>query len=162
MTALARWLMAIAANPAQTAAAQWLERTLDDSANRRMSVPEAFLTADAILCIVHNIADGLQVFPAMIARNLAEELPLMTSEAILMEAVQRGGDRQAVHERLRIHARTAATMVLEEGGANPFLVVSAARRNRCASFSPSMSSLSLTTPESSPRQRTSMSRMNEE
>jgi adenylosuccinate lyase len=121
VTALARWLMAIAANPAQTAAAQWLERTLDDSANRRMSVPEAFLTADAILCIVHNIADGLQVFPAMIARNLAEELPLMTSEAILMEAVQRGGDRQAVHERLRIHARTAATMVLEEGGANPFL-----------------------------------------
>jgi adenylosuccinate lyase len=121
VTALARWLMAIAANPAQTAAAQWLERTLDDSANRRMSVPEAFLTADAILRIVHNIADGLQVFPAMIARNLAEELPLMASEAILMEAVRRGGDRQGMHERLRIHARAAATVVLEEGGANPFL-----------------------------------------
>jgi len=121
VTALARWLMAIAANPAQTAASQWLERTLDDSANRRMSLPEAFLSTDAILNIVHNVVDGLQVFPAMIARNLAEELPLMASEAILMEAVRRGGDRQAVHERLRIHARAAAVTVLEEGGANPFL-----------------------------------------
>ena len=121
VTALSRWLISIAANPAQTAASQWLERTLDDSANRRMSVPEAFLTADAILGIVHNVTDGLQVFPAMVARNLAEELPLMASEAILMEAVQRGGDRQAVHERLRIHARAAATAVLSDGGANPFL-----------------------------------------
>ncbi|MEJ2582392.1 MAG: adenylosuccinate lyase [Acidobacteriota bacterium] len=120
-TALSRWLMAIATNPAQTAAAQWLERTLDDSANRRLSLPEAFLATDAILRIVHNVADGLQVFPAMVARNLAEELPLMSSEAILMEAVRRGGDRQAVHERLRLHARAAATAVLEDGGANPFL-----------------------------------------
>jgi len=121
VTALSRWLISIAANPAQTAASQWLERTLDDSANRRMALPEAFLSTDAILRIVHNVADGLQVFPAMIARNLAEELPLMASEAILMEAVRRGGDRQAVHERLRLHARAAATAVLEEGGANPFL-----------------------------------------
>ena len=121
VTALARWLISIAANPAQTAASQWLERTLDDSANRRMSLPEAFLTTDAILRIVHNVADGLQVFPAMVARNLAEELPLMASEAILMEAVRRGGDRQVVHERLRLHARAAASAVLEAGGANPFL-----------------------------------------
>jgi adenylosuccinate lyase len=121
ITALARWLMAIAANPAQTAAAQWLERTLDDSANRRMALPEAFLAADAILGIAHNVADGLQVFPAMVARNLAEELPLMSSEAILMEAVRRGGDRQAVHERLRIHARAATAAVLADGRANPFL-----------------------------------------
>ncbi len=121
VTALSRWLISIAANPAQTAASQWLERTLDDSANRRMALPEAFLTTDAILRIVHNVADGLQVFPAMIARNLAEELPLMASEAILMEAVRRGGDRQAVHERLRIHAREATTAVLTDGGANPFL-----------------------------------------
>ena len=99
VTALSRWLISIAANPAQTAASQWLERTLDDSANRRLALPEAFLSTDAILRIVHNIADGLQVFPAMIARNLAEELPLMASEAILMEAVRRGGDRQAVHIR---------------------------------------------------------------
>jgi adenylosuccinate lyase len=121
VTALARWLISIAANPAQTAATQWLERTLDDSANRRMSLPEAFLTTDAILRIVHNVADGLQVFPAMVARNLAEELPLMASEAILMEAVRRGGDRQAVHERLRLHARASASAVLEDGGTNPFL-----------------------------------------
>jgi len=121
VTALSRWLISIAANPAQTAANQWLERTLDDSANRRMALPEAFLSTDAILRIVHNVTDGLQVFPAMIARNLAEELPLMASEAILMEAVRRGGDRQAVHERLRVHARAAATTVLNEGGANPFL-----------------------------------------
>jgi adenylosuccinate lyase len=121
VTALSRWLISIAANPAQTAASQWLERTLDDSANRRMALPEAFLSTDAILRIVHNVADGLQVFPAMIARNLAEELPLMASEAILMEAVRRGGDRQAVHERLRLHARAAATAVLTDGSANPFL-----------------------------------------
>ena len=121
VTALSRWLISIAANTAQTAASQWLERTLDDSANRRMALPEAFLSTDAILRIVHNVADGLQVFPAMIARNLAEELPLMASEAILMEAVRRGGDRQAVHERLRLHARAAATAVLTDGGANPFL-----------------------------------------
>jgi adenylosuccinate lyase len=121
VTALSRWLISIAANPAHTAASQWLERTLDDSANRRMALPEAFLSTDAILRIVHNIADGLQVFPAMIARNLAEELPLMASEAILMEAVRRGGDRQSVHERLRLHARSATTTMLTEGGANPFL-----------------------------------------
>jgi adenylosuccinate lyase len=121
VTALSRWLISIAANPAQTAASQWLERTLDDSANRRMALPEAFFAADAILRILHNVADGLQVFPAMVARNLAEELPLMASEAILMEAVRRGGDRQAVHERLRLHARAAAAAVFEDGGANPFL-----------------------------------------
>jgi adenylosuccinate lyase len=121
VTGLARWLMAMAANPAQTAASQWLERTLDDSANRRMVLPEAFLTADAILRVVHNVIDGLQVFPAMVARNLNEELPLMASEAILMEGVQRGGDRQALHERLRVHARAAAQAVLAEGGANPFI-----------------------------------------
>jgi adenylosuccinate lyase len=121
VTALARWLMTMAANPAQTAAAQWLERTLDDSANRRMALPEAFLTADAILRIVHNVVDGLQVFPAMVRRNLNEELPLMSSEAILMEAVRRGGDRQVLHERLRVHSRKAATAVLGEGLENPFL-----------------------------------------
>ena len=121
VTALARWLITMAANPAQTAASQWLERTLDDSANRRMALPEAFLTADAILRVVHNVVDGLQVFPAMVARNLAEELPLMASEAILMEGVQRGGDRQVLHERLRVHARAAAQAVLVEGGANPFI-----------------------------------------
>jgi adenylosuccinate lyase len=121
VTALSRWLITLSANSAHTAAAQWLERSLDDSANRRMSIPEAFLTADAILRIVHNVADGLGVFPAMLRRNLAEELPFMASEAILMEAVRRGGDRQDLHERLRIHSRAAGQRILEEGAANDFL-----------------------------------------
>lgn len=119
--ALARWLITMAANPAHTAANQWLERTLDDSANRRLALPEAFLTADAILRVLHNLADGLVVLPAMVRRNLAEELPFMASEAILMAAVRRGGDRQALHERLRVHARAASQAVLEEGRPNPFL-----------------------------------------
>ncbi len=121
ISALARWLIIMAANPAHTAANQWLERTLDDSANRRLALPEAFLTTDAVLRLVHNVAAGLQVFPAMIRRNLKEELPFMASEAILMAAVQRGGDRQTVHEQLRLHARAATRQVLEEGGSNPFL-----------------------------------------
>ena len=119
--ALSRWLIVLAANPAHTAANQWLERTLDDSANRRMALPEAFLAADAVLRIVHNVADGLVVFPAMVRRNLLEELPFLASEAILMAAVERGGDRQGVHERLRVHARAAAWQILQEGGENPFL-----------------------------------------
>ena len=119
--ALARWLVNLAANPAQTAAGQWLERTLDDSANRRMALPEAFLTADAILRVLHNLADGLEVLPAMVRRNLAEELPFMASEVVLTEAVRRGGDRQAAHERLRVHARAATREVLVDGRANPFL-----------------------------------------
>lgn len=126
VTALARWLISLAANPAHTAAGQWLERTLDDSANRRMAIPEAFLTADAILRVVHNLADGLVVYPAMIRRNLDAELPFLASEAILVEAVRRGGDRQAAHERLRVHAREAARVVLGEGGDNPFLDLLAA------------------------------------
>ncbi|NOZ95576.1 MAG: adenylosuccinate lyase [Acidobacteria bacterium] len=119
VTSLARWLITLAANPAHTAAAQWLERSLDDSANRRMALPEAFLTADAILRILHNLADGLVIFPAMVRRNLAAELPFMA--VILMEAVRRGGDRQAVHERLRRHARAATDAVLAEGRENPYL-----------------------------------------
>jgi adenylosuccinate lyase len=121
ITALARWLISIAANPAHTATVQWLERTLDDSANRRMSLPEGFLTADAILRIAHNVADGLTVYPAMVRRNLAAELPFMASEAILMAAVQRGGDRQEAHERLRLHSRAATDGMLAEGADNDFL-----------------------------------------
>ncbi len=124
--ALARWLMVMSGNPAHTAASQWLERTLDDSANRRMSLPEAFLTADAILRILHNLASGLVVFPAMVRRNLLEELPFLASEAILVASVRRGGDRQAVHERLRVHARAAAHRMLAGGEDNPFLDLVAA------------------------------------
>ncbi len=119
--ALARWLIVLAQNPAHTAAGQWLERTLDDSANRRLALPEAFLTADAILRIVHNLALGLEVYPAVIRRSLEAELPFLASEAILMAAVRRGGDRQAVHERLRVHARTATERRLAGEDRNPFL-----------------------------------------
>ena len=121
VTALARWLVSLAANPAHTASAQWLERSLDDSANRRLALPEAFLTADAILRVVHNVAAGLVVYPAMVRRNLDAELPFLASEVILMAAVKRGGDRQEVHERLRVHSREASRRILEEGADNDFL-----------------------------------------
>jgi len=121
VTSLARWLIALAANPAHTAATQWLERTLDDSANRRLALPEAFLTADAILRILHNVAAGLVVYPAMVRRNLDAELPFLASEAILMAAVRRGGDRQQAHERLRVHARAVTERMLAEGADNDFL-----------------------------------------
>jgi adenylosuccinate lyase len=121
ITALARWLMVLAANPAHTAANQWLERSLDDSANRRLSIPEGFFTADAILTIAHNVIDGLHVFPAVVRANLDAELPFLASEAVLMAAVARGGDRQALHERLRVHARRATEAMLEHGRANTFL-----------------------------------------
>jgi adenylosuccinate lyase len=121
VTSLARWLISLAANPAHTAATQWLERTLDDSANRRMALSEAFLTADAILRITHNVADGLVVYPAMVRRNLAAELPFMASEAILMAMVQRGGDRQEAHEQLRLHSRAATDRMLIDGADNDFL-----------------------------------------
>lgn len=120
VVSLARWLISMAANPAHTAAAQWLERSLDDSANRRLALPEAFLTADAILRILHNVAAGLVVYPAMVRRNLAAELPFMASEVILMAAVQRGGDRQEAHERLRVHARAVTDRMLAEGADNDF------------------------------------------
>jgi adenylosuccinate lyase len=121
VTALARWLVSLAANPAHTASAQWLERSLDDSANRRLALPEAFLTADAILRVLHNVADGLVVYPAMVRRNLAAELPFLASEAILMAAVKRGGDRQELHEQLRVHSRAASQRILEDGADNDFL-----------------------------------------
>ena len=121
VTSLSRWLISLAANPAHTAATQWLERTLDDSANRRMALSEAFLTVDAILRIVHNVADGMVVYPAMVRRNLAEELPFMASEVILMAVVQRGGDRQEAHEQLRVHSRAATDRMLTDGADNDFL-----------------------------------------
>jgi adenylosuccinate lyase len=126
VTALARWLVNLAANPAQTASTQWLERTLDDSANRRMAIPESFLTTDAILRVLHNVASGLQVLPAMVRANLEAELPFMASEAILMAAAKKGGDRQELHERLRLHSRETSVAVLERGEPNPFLDLVAA------------------------------------
>jgi adenylosuccinate lyase len=108
---LARFVMNLTSNTAQTAATQWLERTLDDSVNRRLSLPQAFLGADAILRLYLNIARGLEVHPEMITRNLQFQLPFMATEEIMMQATQAGADRQAVHEAIRQHSQAAMAEV---------------------------------------------------
>ena len=118
---LARYVMADAVNPAVTAASQWFERTLDDSANKRLSVPEAFLAVDAILNIYENVASGLVVHEQMIARHVREELPFMASENIMMDAVKKGGDRQALHERIRLHSIEAGKQVKDLGLENDLI-----------------------------------------
>ncbi|NJD10860.1 MAG: adenylosuccinate lyase [Gemmatimonadetes bacterium] len=118
ITSLARHVLVLSLDPAFTAATQWLERTLDDSANRRIAIPEAYLGVDAILLLLHNVCAGLVVRPAVIARHLEDELPFMATEAILMDAVKRGGDRQALHERIRRHSVDAAEQVKEHGARN--------------------------------------------
>jgi len=120
-TGLARWLMDIAASPLHTAAEQWFERTLDDSANKRMAIPEVFLTADAILQIALNVARGLVVYPNTIAARVAAELPFMATENILMAGAAAGGDRQGLHERIRIHSQAAAGAVKAEGKPNDLI-----------------------------------------
>ena len=115
---LARYVIVDALNPAFTSYNQWFERTLDDSANKRISIPEAFLAVDAILQIYLNVTDGLKVYPKVIERRLREELPFMATENIMMDAVKRGGDRQALHERIRVHSVAAGKVVKEEGGQN--------------------------------------------
>lgn len=116
--ALARYVIADAANPAYTAATQWFERTLDDSANKRLSVPEAFLAVDAILGIYENVASGLIVHEKVIEKHILEELPFMASENILMDAVKQGGDRQQLHERIRVLSLEAGRNVKELGLTN--------------------------------------------
>lgn len=118
---LARYVICLAANAAHTHANQWMERTLDDSANRRLCLPEAFLGVDVILSTAANVADGLQVWPKVIERHIAEELPFMATEAIIMAGVKAGGDRQDLHEALREHSMTAARRVKEEGRRNELL-----------------------------------------
>jgi len=108
MCGLARFVMSLAASAAQTAATQWLERTLDDSVNRRLTLPQAFLGTDGVLRLAANIANGLVVHPEVVEQNVARELPFMATENILMEAVSKGGDRQALHERIRQHSFAAA------------------------------------------------------
>ena len=112
---LARFLISLNENPLYTEATQWFERTLDDSANRRLYLPEAFLTADAILNLLCNITAGIIVHPKVIEKHLHDELPFLATEHIMMEAVQRGKDRQAVHERLRIHSLESSRRIKEEG-----------------------------------------------
>ena len=122
IASLSRYVISQVQNPAVTAASQWLERTLDDSANRRLCIPEAFLAADAVLNLMINVARGLQVYPAVCEKHLREELPFMASENILMYCVKnKGADRQALHERIRQHSRLAAEQVKLRGGDNDLL-----------------------------------------
>ncbi len=118
---LARYVIVDVGNPAVTTATQWFERTLDDSANKRLSVPEAFLAVDAILNIWANVASGLVVHPKVIEKHVLEELPFMASENILMDAVKRGGDRQVLHERIRVLSQEAGYSVKELGLPNDLI-----------------------------------------
>ena len=121
ITALSRYVICNSLNPEFTAATQWFERTLDDSANKRITVAEAFLAVDAILKIMLNVCDGIVVYPKVIRQRVMRELPFMASENIMMSAVKKGGDRQELHERLRVHAVAAAKVVKEEGGENDLI-----------------------------------------
>jgi adenylosuccinate lyase len=121
MCSLARFAMSLQSSADQTMATQWMERTLDDSANRRLTIPQAFLAIDAVLILYRNITDGQVVYPKTIAKRLNEELPFMATEEILMEGVRAGGDRQELHERIRIHSQAAAAQVKQEGAANDLL-----------------------------------------
>lgn len=118
---LARHLVSLTQDTAWTAALQWMERTLDDSANRRICLPEGFLAADAIVSILDNVFDGLVVYPAVIGRRIASELPFMATENIIMAMVRRGADRQEVHEAIRAHSMAAAHVVKALGGDNDLL-----------------------------------------
>lgn len=120
-TGLARYLLSLASSPPHTLAAQVLERTLDDSSNKRLVVPEAFLTADALTVLLHSIFNGLVVYPAMIRAHIAAELPFIATEPVLLAAAAAGGDRQALHERIRRHAREAARQVKQHGRPNDLI-----------------------------------------
>lgn len=121
ISSLARHVIVNALNPAITASTQWFERTLDDSANKRLSVSEAFLATDAILDIYGNVVDGLVVYEKVIHKRIMEELPFMATETILMEGVKRGGDRQELHEQIRVHSMEAGKMVKVEGKSNDLI-----------------------------------------
>ena len=121
MTALCRYVIADAQNTAMTAANQWMERTLDDSANKRLVVPEAFLAMDGVLNLYINVAGGLVVYPQMIHRRIMAELPFMATENIMMDGVKRGGNRQQLHEAIRQHSVAAAAQIKENGAENDLL-----------------------------------------
>lgn len=120
-TALSRFLISLSSSPQMTAAEQWLERTLDDSANRRLVIPEAFLAADGILEILINVAGGLVVYPKVIEARIKSELPFMATENILMAAVKAGGNRQQLHEKIRVHSQAAAEQVKKFGKSNDLI-----------------------------------------
>lgn len=121
ISSLARYVIANSINPAITASTQWFERTLDDSANKRISVPESFLAVDAVLNIYLNIATKMVVYPKVIEQHILKELPFMATENIMMQAVKNGGDRQELHEKIRIHSMAAARVVKEEGKENDLI-----------------------------------------
>ncbi len=121
MAALARYVITDAINPAFTQATQWLERTLDDSANKRISIPEAFLAVDALLELYFNISGGLLVYPKVIYSNLMKEMPFMATENIMMDCVKLGADRQKIHEIIRKHSMEAARLIKEQGEENKLL-----------------------------------------
>jgi len=118
---LARYVMSLPANAAQTHAVQWFERTLDDSANRRLVIPEAFLAVDGMLDIISNVVDGIQIWPLVIRKHVMAELPFMATEVILMEGVKAGGNRQDLHEAIREHSMEAGKRVKMEGADNDLL-----------------------------------------
>lgn len=121
IASLSRYVIVNALNPALTASSQWFERTLDDSANKRISIPEAFLAVDAILSLYINVISGLSVYPKIIEKHLAEELPFMATENILMYCVKTGGDRQELHERIRRHSVEAAKEIKQKGSDNDLI-----------------------------------------
>ncbi len=126
IASLSRYVISISTSPMMTAAEQWFERTLDDSANKRITIPEAFLSIDAILGIYANVAGGLIVYDKMIERHLREEIPFMATENILMDAVENGGDRQELHEKIRVASIEAGKVVKEQGKSNNMLELMAA------------------------------------
>lgn len=126
IASLANYVMVDALNPAITAATQWFERTLDDSANKRISIPEAFLATDGILDLYLNVVDGLVVYPKVIEKHMMQELPFMATENIMMAAVKAGGDRQELHERIRLLSMEAGRNVKEKGLENNLLELIAA------------------------------------
>ena len=121
LCSLARYVINMAKNTADTACSQWLERTLDDSANRRLTLPEAFLGVDVVLTLASNVVNGLHVWPNVVHSRVMSELPFMATEVILMAAVKRGGDRQVLHEAIRDHSMAAAARVKGEGAPNDLL-----------------------------------------
>ena len=118
---LARYVMSLQTSTAATAATQWMERTLDDSANRRLVLPQSFLATDAVLILCQNVSSGLVVYPKVIAKNLGEELPFMATENFMMAAVKAGGDRQELHELIRQHSVAAGAAIKNKGQANDML-----------------------------------------
>lgn len=121
ISSLAKFVIALQQSTAMTASTQWFERTLDDSANKRLSLPQAFLAVDAILIIWKNVLDGLVVYPKMIEKRIMAELPFMSTEYIIMECVKNGGDRQELHERIRVHSMEAGKNVKVEGKDNDLI-----------------------------------------